>query len=522
VIVRLATFWLSVLLSLVSQAGTNGWLPSARLVGHAATTAPDETAFGYDWSSTILKVVLASSATTGWIDSVQRERVWSDLRWSARRYEYDGRALGSVGVRREAAFTGHRFEEALGLTYAEQRWLDSSTGTFLSRDPVGPSSYLARPSELYAWGYAGGNPTRYVDADGRRPQTTEEQLEIGYWRSAAAKLEAEEALLQSQSPVRRYLTNSPIGTGPDVADAVEVLRRNIEQRERAIEAAADGVPVVEAAELGAFNFGGVAPYREIVLTDATSPSGQARLSLPRYPNWHAYSLVDSMASSPANGPFTAAVTAVAPFVAEIEARPTGQRAPEMARGAPLEPVRGSEPTPFVVGGGTSAPQVATASRPSVAAVRPMLGGPFSTPPEPRVDVSGRFRVRRLKRSVDLEYGNPEIHGIGVSVEDGVAGFDIRVRPGSEEHMGSGTDLVLGALKRLRSEGVAVQRLRGRWISRSDSVNAKEYLQNVRAGMSPETAAENTWTGRLFMRLGFRVESVSASSSMTEVMFVPAR
>lgn len=83
-------------------------------------------------------------------------------------HAYDVNRELSIERGREAAFTGHRFEEALGLSYAEQRWLDSSTGTFLSRDPVGPSSYLARPSELYAWGYAAGNPTRFVDANGRQ------------------------------------------------------------------------------------------------------------------------------------------------------------------------------------------------------------------------------------------------------------------------------------------------------------------------------------------------------------------
>ncbi len=73
-----------------------------------------------------------------------------------------------------AGFTGHRVEDALGLTYAQQRWLDTKTGTFLSRDPVGAGSYLMRPNDLYAFGYAAGNPTRFTDPDGRAPSAAEQ------------------------------------------------------------------------------------------------------------------------------------------------------------------------------------------------------------------------------------------------------------------------------------------------------------------------------------------------------------
>ncbi len=66
-----------------------------------------------------------------------------------------------------SGYTGHRVELTLGLTYAQQRWLDTKTGTFLSRDPVGASSRLMNPNGLYAFGYAAGNPTRFTDPDGR-------------------------------------------------------------------------------------------------------------------------------------------------------------------------------------------------------------------------------------------------------------------------------------------------------------------------------------------------------------------
>ncbi|MDP1917773.1 MAG: DUF6531 domain-containing protein [Myxococcales bacterium] len=64
-------------------------------------------------------------------------------------------------------FTGHRVEDALSLSYAKRRWLDSTTGTWLSRDDVGAASYLQSPNELNPWQYAAGNPTRYTDPSGR-------------------------------------------------------------------------------------------------------------------------------------------------------------------------------------------------------------------------------------------------------------------------------------------------------------------------------------------------------------------
>ncbi|RKH13284.1 hypothetical protein D7X74_22150 [Corallococcus sp. CA047B] len=66
-----------------------------------------------------------------------------------------------------SGFTGHSFDTDTGLVYAQQRWYSSSTGRFLSMDPVGVEAYLRTPSGLNSWSYANGNPLMFTDPDGR-------------------------------------------------------------------------------------------------------------------------------------------------------------------------------------------------------------------------------------------------------------------------------------------------------------------------------------------------------------------
>ncbi len=54
-----------------------------------------------------------------------------------------------------------------GLLYAQQRWLDPSTGRFLSLDPV--QGELSAPLSTQGFTYAHANPTRFTDPDGRFP-----------------------------------------------------------------------------------------------------------------------------------------------------------------------------------------------------------------------------------------------------------------------------------------------------------------------------------------------------------------
>ncbi|MCY1003404.1 DUF6531 domain-containing protein [Myxococcus sp. MISCRS1] len=64
-------------------------------------------------------------------------------------------------------FTGHAWDAAAGLTYAQQRWYDGRTGRFLSEDSVGAEAYLNAPMGMQPWGYGNANPTRFTDPDGR-------------------------------------------------------------------------------------------------------------------------------------------------------------------------------------------------------------------------------------------------------------------------------------------------------------------------------------------------------------------
>jgi RHS repeat-associated protein len=77
-----------------------------------------------------------------------------------------GRTTSSLviqsGVR--AGITGHQFDAETGLIYAEQRYLDSSSGRMTSHDPF--EGYLAEPLSLQGYIYARANPLRFVDPHG--------------------------------------------------------------------------------------------------------------------------------------------------------------------------------------------------------------------------------------------------------------------------------------------------------------------------------------------------------------------
>jgi RHS repeat-associated protein len=62
-------------------------------------------------------------------------------------------------------YTGHVMDAATGLTYMQQRYYDQSIGRFLSVDPVTANSGTGANFNRF-W-YAGNNPYKYIDPDGR-------------------------------------------------------------------------------------------------------------------------------------------------------------------------------------------------------------------------------------------------------------------------------------------------------------------------------------------------------------------
>ena len=66
-------------------------------------------------------------------------------------------------------YTGHEEDSATGLTYMQQRYYDPQSGQFTSTDPVLPDGGTGESFNRYA--YAADNPYRFVDPDGRAPDT---------------------------------------------------------------------------------------------------------------------------------------------------------------------------------------------------------------------------------------------------------------------------------------------------------------------------------------------------------------
>ncbi|HLA82526.1 MAG TPA: RHS repeat-associated core domain-containing protein, partial [Thermoleophilia bacterium] len=62
-------------------------------------------------------------------------------------------------------FTGQQLDQATGLYYLRARYYDPALGRFVSRDPI--PGKVTDPRTLNPYGYAYGNPARYVDPDGQ-------------------------------------------------------------------------------------------------------------------------------------------------------------------------------------------------------------------------------------------------------------------------------------------------------------------------------------------------------------------
>ncbi len=95
----------------------------------------------------------------GATDMWHRYDVWGGYQTDKTHWTVPDAAQASLG------YTGHSFDADAGLVYAQQRWYAPQLGRFLSQDSL--SGDRSMPAGLHPWAYANGNPTRYVDSDGR-------------------------------------------------------------------------------------------------------------------------------------------------------------------------------------------------------------------------------------------------------------------------------------------------------------------------------------------------------------------
>ncbi|WP_085698324.1 filamentous hemagglutinin N-terminal domain-containing protein [Pseudomonas sp. B26(2017)] len=144
------------------------------------------------------------------------------------------------------------------------------------------------------------------------------------------------------------------------------------------------------------------------------------------------------------------------------------------------------------------------------------------PPIPKIDVTNAFdRLPTVNGITTWKYGNPDgIAGLIVRVNDeGVLAFEIRAAKDHPYFEASGTDMFASAMRRIGSEGVQVNKIRGSWEKDAGSVNTAQYRQNIANGMSPENAALNTWTGKISQKYGFtKVEKIEDDGYTTYVTF----
>ncbi|HLF79431.1 MAG TPA: RHS repeat-associated core domain-containing protein [Dehalococcoidia bacterium] len=79
-------------------------------------------------------------------------------------YNYDifGAIRSSTGSQaNEFQFTGEQVDSSIGLQFLRARYYDTTTGRFVSKDPLSLSPTLASPDAAYS--YASNNPTRFQD-----------------------------------------------------------------------------------------------------------------------------------------------------------------------------------------------------------------------------------------------------------------------------------------------------------------------------------------------------------------------
>jgi RHS repeat-associated protein len=90
------------------------------------------------------------------------------------RTRYEPYGYIAAGTANTIGFTGHVSDIDTGLTYMQQRYYDPIAGRMLSIDPVITDSNTG--SSFNRYNYANNNPYRYIDPDGRFPESLEKSI----------------------------------------------------------------------------------------------------------------------------------------------------------------------------------------------------------------------------------------------------------------------------------------------------------------------------------------------------------
>jgi hypothetical protein len=132
-------------------------------------------------------------------------------------------------------------------------------------------------------------------------------------------------------------------------------------------------------------------------------------------------------------------------------------------------------------------------------------------PTARVDVSDKFTIahRQWPAGISIEYlPMDDEHLLQATVDpSNTLSFNIEASPQHRASLGSGKDMFIGLMNRLRREGISIDRVSCRWLVDGVSVNTKEFLKNLDRGMGQKDAAAKTWSGRMLAEYGFYPSSV---------------
>ncbi|RUO45608.1 RHS repeat domain-containing protein [Idiomarina aquatica] len=82
----------------------------------------------------------------------------------------------------DIGYTGHKYDNDLGLSYMQARYYDPVIGRFYSNDPKGTASFLSegKIQGFNRYAYAANNPYKYVDPDGRDYEETFLSLKVPF------------------------------------------------------------------------------------------------------------------------------------------------------------------------------------------------------------------------------------------------------------------------------------------------------------------------------------------------------